>query len=112
METKKIHCLQTLQVASAEDGGSNSGAFHLALDPACDCLLLANVKTTTAVVVHLKHEGLPPNRMRFDFLREFALAYPIISVTIMNTMLADNVEEMQLVAASAHRVAMARAILR
>lgn len=77
----KWKCTQTLEFKSSA-GGKNEDAFfnQVLVVPRASTILLANARKNAIYVVHVDF-GSNPSATRFDYLAEFSVTMPILSLT-------------------------------
>ncbi|DBB06573.1 hypothetical protein WJX77_011875 [Trebouxia sp. C0004] len=71
-----IECLQTVQFHSSAD--ANAIFNHVAVQPEADIVILANARQTAVYTLHFSGSG---QGLRFDYLAEFTVSHPILSIT-------------------------------
>ena len=71
-----IECLQTVQFHSSTD--ANAIFNHMAVQPEADIVILANARQTAVYTLHLSGSG---QTLWFDYLAEFTVSHPILSIT-------------------------------
>ncbi|KAL0055405.1 hypothetical protein WJX82_000055 [Trebouxia sp. C0006] len=71
-----IECLQTVQFHSSADANP---IFNLmAIQPEANIVILANARQTAVYTLHFSGSG---ETLRFDYLAEFTVSHPILSIT-------------------------------
>ncbi len=71
-----IDCLQTVQFHSSADANA---IFNLmAIQPEANIVILANARQTAVYTLHFSGSG---QTLRFDYLAEFTVSHPILSIT-------------------------------
>jgi hypothetical protein len=71
-----IECLQTVQFHSSADANA---IFNLmAIQPEANIVILANARQTAVYTLHFSGSG---ETLRFDYLAEFTVSHPILSIT-------------------------------
>ncbi|DBA67146.1 TPA: hypothetical protein ACH3X2_001468 [Trebouxia sp. C0005] len=71
-----IECLQTVHFHSSAD--ANAIFNHMAVQPEADIVILANARQTAVYTLHFSGSG---QTLRFDYLAEFTVSHPILSIT-------------------------------
>ena len=71
-----IECLQTVQFHSSAD--ANAIFNHMAVQPEAHVVILANARQTAVYTLHFSGSG---QTLRFDYLAEFTVSHPILSIT-------------------------------
>ncbi len=79
-----IECLQTVQFHSSADANA---IFNLmAIQPEANIVILANARQTAVYTLHFSGSG---ETLRFDYLAEFTVSHPILSITAHHKPLED-----------------------
>jgi enhancer of mRNA-decapping protein 4 len=80
-ESETWNCTQTLELVSSMEPKAEEAFFNqVAVLPQANIILLANAKKNAIYAVHVEY-GLDPASTRLDYIADFTVAMPILSLT-------------------------------
>jgi enhancer of mRNA-decapping protein 4 len=80
-DSETWHCTQTLELASSLEPRVEEAFFNqVAVLPQASLILLANAKKNAIYAVHVEY-GSDPASTRLDYIADFTVAMPILSLT-------------------------------
>ncbi|XP_051192930.1 enhancer of mRNA-decapping protein 4 isoform X2 [Lolium perenne] len=80
-ESETWNCTQTLELVSSLEPKAEDAFFNqVAVLPQANIILLANAKKNAIYAVHVEY-GLDPASTRLDYIADFTVAMPILSLT-------------------------------
>lgn len=88
-DSESWHCIQTLDIRSSSEANSEGAFFNQVVAlPRAGLFLLANAKKNTIYAVHIEY-GSNPTATRMDYIAEFTVTMPILSLTGTSDSLPD-----------------------
>lgn len=88
-DSESWSCIQTLDIRSSSKGNSEDAFFNQVVAlPRAGLFLLANAKKNTIYAVHIEY-GSNPTATRMDYIAEFTVTMPILSLTGTSDSLSD-----------------------
>lgn len=80
-DSESWHCIQTLDIRSSSESNPEDAFFNQVVAlPRAGLFLLANAKKNTIYAVHIEY-GSNPTDTRMDYIAEFTVTMPILSLT-------------------------------
>jgi len=80
-DSESWHCIQTLDIRSSSESNPEDAFFNQVVAlPRAGLFLLANAKKNTIYAVHIEY-GSNPTATRMDYIAEFTVTMPILSLT-------------------------------
>ena len=70
-------CLQTVKIISKQESGSTENYLHMAVQPEAGIIVLASAKSPAVYALHINNTA---DSVTFDYLAEFAVGMPILSL--------------------------------
>ncbi|XP_073011915.1 enhancer of mRNA-decapping protein 4-like isoform X1 [Typha latifolia] len=94
-DSESWHCTQTLDLRSSSEHRLDEAFFNqLVVLPRATLIILANAKKNAIYAVHIEY-GLCPASTRMDFIADFTVAMPILSLTGTSNSLPDGEQVVQ-----------------
>ncbi|XP_057753544.1 enhancer of mRNA-decapping protein 4-like [Arachis stenosperma] len=88
-DSESWNCIQTLDIRSSYETNPEDAFFNQVVAlPRAGLFLLANAKKNTIYAVHIEY-GANPTATRMDYIAEFTVTMPILSLTGTSDMLPD-----------------------
>ncbi|KAJ7536025.1 hypothetical protein O6H91_12G054200 [Diphasiastrum complanatum] len=85
----KWHCIQSLEFKSSLESKHEQAFFnHVIVVPQANLILLANAKRNALYAVHVEF-GSTPAATRMDYLSEYSMTMPILSLTALSENVSD-----------------------